>query len=38
MYLRANGATSRLGRVQFAKFHSKFTGDDVNLVFVLLFH
>lgn len=38
MYLHGNGAPSRLGGLQFAKFYSKFTDGDVDLVLVLFLH
>lgn len=38
MYLQRNGASTRLGGLQFTKFHSEFTNGDVDLVLVLFLH
>lgn len=38
MYLHGNGAPSRLGGLQFTKFHSELADGDVDLVLVLFLY
>lgn len=38
MYLHGNGAPSRLGGIQFTKFHSELANGNVDLVFVLFLY